>query len=198
MGAREWILVVIALLAVYLVFQLIRAMQAKDGAEPLAASKPLAVIRPESAAASEGADADDADDASEADTPARSYALQATAPFADAARSPRSVAEKAPEDFALALEIRQLRRDVSQLRELQDAQRSEISELRCVLDGQAAALAATRAAQSVSPMYSEALALAQRGMSADVIAERCSISVSEAELVQSLAREPDKGPEDTA
>ncbi len=195
MSAREWIFVVIAVLAVYLVFQLIRAMQAK---EPPAPSKPLAVIRPASAATSDGEDADDADDATEAVLSARSHAPPAPALPVDAARKPPLAAEKAPEDFALALEIRQLRRDVSQLRELHDVQRSEIAELRGMLDGQAAVLAATRAAQSVSPMYSEALALAQRGMSADVIAERCSISVSEAELVQSLAQDPSKDSEDKA
>lgn len=182
MGTREWILAAIAVLAVYLVFQLIRAMQVKEGP---AATKPLGVIKSVPSAGSLNL------------AKTERTAAPVAAPPADAVRHSPPPAEAATEDFALALEVRQLRRDVSQLREVQDAQRSEIAALRGMLDGQAAALAATRAAQSVSPMYSEALALAQRGMSADVIAERCSISVAEAELVQSLAQEPEKGSEDT-
>lgn len=44
-----------------------------------------------------------------------------------------------------------------------------------------------RAACQVSPAYGEAVALAQRGLDALAIAERCGISVAEAELVMSLS-----------
>lgn len=44
------------------------------------------------------------------------------------------------------------------------------------------------AARSVSPLYSEAMSLAERGHDAAGIAGRCGISIAEAELVAALAR----------
>jgi len=49
-----------------------------------------------------------------------------------------------------------------------------------------------RAATQVSPFYSEAVALARRGYDAQAIAERCGISVAEAEMVRSLSGEADQ------
>ncbi len=169
MGAREWIFVAVAVLAVYLVFQLIRALQVKDAPAEEATDDADEVLEDDDD--SEGDDDEGDDDEGDVDTQ-----LPATADAVD-------------ESFGLALEIRQLRRDVAQLREESDAQRAEIAQLREVLDGQVQQLEAARAAQRVSPIYGEALSLAQRGMAAEVIAERCSISVAEAELVQSLAQE---------
>lgn len=45
-----------------------------------------------------------------------------------------------------------------------------------------------KAARNVSPQYGEAVALAQRGLGAAQIAERCGISVAEAEMVCALSR----------
>lgn len=45
-----------------------------------------------------------------------------------------------------------------------------------------------KAARRVSPQYNEAMLLAQRGMSAQAIADQCGISVGEAELVMALSR----------
>ena len=45
-----------------------------------------------------------------------------------------------------------------------------------------------RAARRVSPQYSEAMELAQRGMSAQDVADRLGISLAEAELVHALSR----------
>lgn len=45
-----------------------------------------------------------------------------------------------------------------------------------------------RAARRVSPQYAEAMELAQRGMSAQDVADRLGISLAEAELVQALSR----------
>lgn len=181
MGLREWIFVVIALLAVYLVFQLIRAMQVKDDAVGIPGEvlteMPTELL--DEAAESEtavetGLAADEDEDPHGTDEKPRSQ------PETD---------ELAEESFKLALEVRQLRRDIAQLRDEADAQRGEMAELRAIIDRQSQQIEATKAAQNVSPIYGEALALAQRGMAADVIAERCSISVSEAELVRSLARD---------
>lgn len=70
----------------------------------------------------------------------------------------------------------QLEREVRQLRE-------EVATLRAELDGM-------KAASRVSPQYADAMALAQRGLTAQDIADRCSISLAEAELVWALARGP--------
>jgi hypothetical protein len=43
--------------------------------------------------------------------------------------------------------------------------------------------------RDVSPRYGEAMSLASRGESARQIADRCSISLAEAELVQALSRD---------
>lgn len=45
-----------------------------------------------------------------------------------------------------------------------------------------------KAARNVSPQYGEAVALAQKGLDAPQIAERCGISVAEAEMVRALSR----------
>lgn len=58
---------------------------------------------------------------------------------------------------------------------------AELEELRAQIE-------MLRNARNVSPQYGEAVGLAQRGLTSDAIAERCGISVSEAELVASLSR----------
>jgi len=64
-------------------------------------------------------------------------------------------------------ELAELRREVAELRE-------EVGLL--------------KAARNVSPQYGEAVTLAQKGMAAQQIAERCGISVAEAEMVCALSR----------
>jgi DNA-directed RNA polymerase specialized sigma24 family protein len=65
---------------------------------------------------------------------------------------------------------------------------AELAELR----GEVAALkdemALLKAARNVSPQYGEAVAMAQKGMAAQQIAERCGISVAEADMVCALSR----------
>ncbi|MFN3884680.1 MAG: DUF2802 domain-containing protein, partial [Rhodocyclaceae bacterium] len=69
--------------------------------------------------------------------------------------------------YDLEREVGKLREEVAQLRD-------EVKEL--------------RAARNVSPQYAEALGLAQRGLSAQQIADRMGISLAEAELVHALSR----------
>jgi hypothetical protein len=97
---------------------------------------------------------------------------------------PRAAApQPSPMDFGAELtrsqqdsEIRQLREEVLQLRE-------QVGQLR-------AELAGVNAARLVSPQYSDAMAFAQRGLSAQDVADRCNISLGEAELVWALSRGP--------
>lgn len=94
---------------------------------------------------------------------------------------PRPQPAEAPEtpSFDAELGRSQLEREVRQLRE-------EIAALRAELDEM-------KAASRVSPQYADAMALAQRGLTAQDVADRCGISLAEAELVWALAH----GPQDT-
>lgn len=87
---------------------------------------------------------------------------------------PLAAASPPPPSFGAELERSQLEREVRRLRE-------EVAVLREELD-------AMKAATRVSPQYSDAMALVQRGLSAQDVADRCGISLAEAELVWSLGR----------
>ena len=67
-------------------------------------------------------------------------------------------------------------------------ERSEIDRLRAEVVSLREEMAELRAAQRVSPQYADAMALAQRGLGTQDIADRCEISLAEAELVLSLSR----------
>lgn len=58
----------------------------------------------------------------------------------------------------------------------------DITALREELDAHAASVAS-------SPEYSEAMVLAAQGLNAEMIAERCGITLAEAELVLALGRD---------
>lgn len=65
--------------------------------------------------------------------------------------------------------------------------RRETALLREEVAGLADEVARLKATQNVSPLYNEAMSLAQQGMPATGIAGRCGISIGEAELVAALA-----------
>ncbi len=79
---------------------------------------------------------------------------------------------------SLEAEVRQLRDELRRLGQTVDRQREEIDALTSRL----------QSAQSVSPLYGEAMALARKGLDPAGIAGRCGISIGEAELVASLSR----------
>lgn len=80
----------------------------------------------------------------------------------------------APQDFNAELQRTQMETEIRQLRDEVLALREEIVEL--------------KTARRVSPQYADAMALAQRGLTAQDLADRCDISIGEAELVAALAR----------
>lgn len=186
MGLRELILAAIALLAVYVGYQLYRASRAPRASASEPAAPPAAV--PADAPESVDVVVADSDDEDE------------PGPLYDAGR-PVPVptgADTAPDAFQHELEVRQLRRELEQ-------QGSALAELRRELDAVREQLRARTDQAEVgvmprgaSPEYNEALVFARRGLDAETIAERCGITVAEAELVQSLARsqagEPGKAP----
>lgn len=84
--------------------------------------------------------------------------------------------------FDALLEVRQMRHVIDELRTQQTAMAAEINSLRDEL-------ADVRAASRVSPAYAEAVSLVRQGYDVEAVAERCGISVAEAELVRSLSRQ---------
>lgn len=65
---------------------------------------------------------------------------------------------------------------------------AELRGLRAELAALRTEVGTLRASRSAAPQYDEALGLAARGEDAAAIAERCGISVAEAELVRALGR----------
>lgn len=80
---------------------------------------------------------------------------------------------------------RGLEREVAQLREEVDAVRGELAALRADMLRE---MAHMRASQTVSPIYGDAMQMAVAGYDASMIAERCGIARAEAELVVALAK----------
>lgn len=95
----------------------------------------------------------------------------ATAP-PEVASAPTEFAEKLAQS-SVEVELHSLRRETALLREEVAGLADEVARL--------------KATQNVSPLYNEAMSLAQQGMPATGIAGRCGISIGEAELVAALA-----------
>lgn len=87
-------------------------------------------------------------------------------------------------DFSALLTQKTLENEIRQLREQLAESRKEIQRLSDEVQR-------VGAAQKVSPLYNEAMALAVRGVDAAGVAGRCGISIAEAELVVALSRRPD-------
>jgi hypothetical protein len=112
----------------------------------------------------------------------------ATPPVEPLAPPPTPPAE--PEgDFSTQLTQKTLEGQVRQLREQLAESRNEIQRMREEMQR-------LSAAQKVSPLYNEAMALAIRGVDAAGVAGRCGISIAEAELVVALSKRPDAIEED--
>lgn len=167
-GWREALLAAIALLVLYLLLVVVRLLRLRPAEAQLA---------PES---SHHIDAlmDDDDDEESAVTYAK--------PQLQAERS-AAPSESAPAPTVRYVEHRHLdpiEHDLADLRSDVQALRRELQQLRSDVQGQVERL---RAAQSTSPLYSDAMQLAQLGYDANAIADRCGVAIAEAELVVALA-----------
>ncbi|AKU14082.1 hypothetical protein AzCIB_4189 [Azoarcus sp. CIB] len=178
MGLRELILAAIALLAVYVGYQLYRASRAPQASAPVP-DEPLALVPAEAPTeAPESVDvvvAESDDD----DEPGPLYSV---------GRPASAGADAAPDAFQHELEVRQLRRELEQQGSALAELRRELDEIREQLRARTEQADAGVVTHGASPEYNEALVFARRGLDAETIAERCGITVAEAELVQSLAR----------
>ena len=89
--------------------------------------------------------------------------------------------------FEAALDSSAWRQEVDALRDELGQQRDALAALSQHVEALREQLEAVSAAQGISPEYNEALVCARRGLDVEAIAERCGISVAEAELVRSMA-----------
>lgn len=71
--------------------------------------------------------------------------------------------------------------------------RAQLDSLQSALEALRGEVEQIKAARAVSPQYNDALALAQKGMRPEDIAETCGISIGEADLVCALARNRGEG-----
>lgn len=69
---------------------------------------------------------------------------------------------------------------------------AELEQMRAEIAALREELGKLKTARMMSPQYADAVTLAEQGADARAIAERCGISVGEAELVLALARKPEE------
>lgn len=192
---REALWLLASLLAAYAAFEFLRALRLpREGQAGASVATPsgMGAQGPVAAAADERKRDEDDDDflayaprpsPSTASAPA-SLASDASAPGASAALAEAEAAAR----FELELENSRLRQALQAQRDLVALQQTEIDRLveditalRDELDNQVSSVAS-------SPEYSEAMVLAAQGLNAEMIAERCGITLAEAELVLALGR----------
>lgn len=158
LGWRDGILLLAALVAVYLVVGFLRLQKLRRPATPAAPTTFSTMV---------------------------DFPLDDLPDVPAAAEPPPMRFTDPPADFAAELvrsnleaEVRQVREDLRRLGETVERQAGEIADLTARL----------QSAQTVSPLYGEAMALARKGLDPAGIAGRCGISIGEAELVASLSR----------
>lgn len=161
---RDIVLVLSGLAGIYLVFLTLRLLQV---GRHRSAAHEVELLAPSLAAAAE-------EEVAEAAAAMPQTRAEAPPPIRSEAASPRFGDELARSHQEL--ELRQLREEVGQLREEVGSLRADLVDL--------------KAARHVSPQYADAMALAQRGLTAQDLADRCGISLGEAELVWALSRGP--------
>lgn len=170
LGWREILLALVFLLALYMLFELLR----------------LRWLRKRRAAAAQETDA--------AVEPVLNVAAESEpAAVLESAASGvawNEAAHLAQESFMRGVEYEmvQMRDEIDALRAEHAVLRGEFSALREQLLQESARL---RAAQTVSPIYSDAMQMAVAGHDAGLIAERCGISRAEADLVVALVNHPE-------
>ena len=162
LGVREGVIGLIAFVALYMLVLLLR-MRHLRGKPPAVVAPPVPEPEPQ------------AQDA-------------VSAPIPDVAPPPAEPEipwNEPPERSSPEALPAALQQEVLQLRDEVDALRGEVAALR---DDMLQEFAHMRAAQTVSPIYGDAMQMAVSGYEPAVIAERCGIARAEAELVVALAK----------
>lgn len=184
---RELIIGAIVVLAGYVCFQFYRAARLAAAGRKKPAEGAAAAIEPLLDITADDEELEAIDDVVyQRPAVAQAPAATSATDTPDEPDAPSVV--EAPQVFQLELELKQLRRELAQQRAEMAALRERLEATEAALQVQKENVEASLARQGVSPEYNEALLYAQRGLDVEVIAERCGITVAEAELVRSLAR----------
>ena len=166
LGVRDGVIALIAMVAIYMVFVIIRLRRAQ--------TKPnIRVVAPESPALI---------------TPVAPEPEPEVEPESEPEADSLSDWQRAATDATVPPEerlYRSLENEVFQLRDEVDSLRGELAALRQDMLND---LGQMRASQTVSPIYSDAMQMAVSGYDPAMIAERCGIARAEAELVVALAK----------
>lgn len=165
-GLRDVVLGLVVLVAVYIVFVLLRMQRLqreRERSAPTPAAHRAESTGGESDPGPTAVDTLDAQEIADADLPLPDVRIP--------------VGEIRRDDMAT--------RELAMLRDEVDAIRGELAALRNDMHQE---LAHLRATQSVSPIYGDAMQMAAAGYDAATIAERCGIARAEADLVVALAR----------
>lgn len=163
-GLRDVVLGLVVLVAVYIVFVLLRMQRLqRERSAPTPAAHRAESTGGESDPGLAAVDTLDAQEIADADLPLPDVRIP--------------VGEIRRDDMAT--------RELAMLRDEVDAIRGELAALRNDMHQE---LAHLRATQSVSPIYGDAMQMAAAGYDAATIAERCGIARAEADLVVALAR----------
>jgi Protein of unknown function (DUF2802) len=170
LGIRDGVIALIALVAIYMVFVIVRLRRAQ--------------VKPASGAVASKAPALDTPPAPALETPPETEAEVESDADNDSLSDWQRAATAAtvPPEERL---YRSLENEVFQLRDEVDSLRGELAALR---QDMLSEMGHMRASQSVSPIYSDAMQMAVSGYDPAMIAERCGIARAEAELVVALAK----------
>lgn len=163
LGVREGVIVLIALVAIYMVFVLLRMRRLR--------SKPAPAALPPSASD------EDIPVLSDVEAPPET----AVEPMTETSES----WEPTPNGLTEGVLRHGLEEELAQLRDEVDAIRGELAALR---EDMRQEVAHMHSAQAVSPIYGDAMQMAAAGYDPVMIADRCGIARAEAELVVALAK----------
>lgn len=180
LGWREILLAVVVMLGIYMLFVAWMMRRVRRLAQPRPPLPQEPTVQAAAGAAAYAATAAVGESTPEAEAGDAPESIIESAPQA-AAPAESALLASAPDDAGAAA----LRAEVLQMREELDALRGEFAALRQEVQQEAAHL---KAAQTVSPLYSDAMQMASAGHGAALIAERCGISRAEAELVVALVK----------
>lgn len=173
LGVREGVIVLITLVAVYMVFVLLRMRRLRQKPAPVTAP----MVAPVVAASPPSEDIPVLSDVESAP-----FIAEQVSAFDDEVDPPwgQTSSELSADMLRRGLEL-----EVAQLRDEVDAIRGELAALRQDLQQEVAHL---HSAQAVSPVYGDAMQMAAAGYDPAAIADRCGIARAEAELVVALAK----------
>lgn len=164
LGVREGVIVLITLVAIYMVFVLLRMRRLRSKPAPTTILPPSSSVE---------------------DIPLLSDVEPPLEAAAEAMAETDESWAQAPNGLTDSVLRQGLEEELAQLRDEVDAIRGELAALR---EDMRQEVAHMHSAQAVSPIYGDAMQMAAAGYDPAMIADRCGIARAEAELVVALAK----------